>query len=53
MSCARDENVDVHLACDGAEGFGVAERDDLVPVKEANLERPMLDYERGRERGIL
>lgn len=49
----RDEYVHVHLARDCAEGLCVAERDDLVPVQEANLERAVLDQEGGRQRGIL
>jgi len=40
---SRDEDVDVHLSCDGAEGFRVAQGDNLVAVKKPNLERAVLD----------
>ena len=45
VSCARDEYVDVHLACDGGERLCIAGRNDLVAVEQANLERTVLDYE--------
>ena len=53
MSAARDEDVDVHLASDGAESLRVAQRHHLVTMQHSNSQRAMLQHQRGRERRVL